>query len=208
MVRHSGGCRGRDGAPWCRHRQPKVWVLWTTSCLRLSPACIWLCRSGLWLSLLRTAVLSQLQISWFLRWEGLLWAPVVDPARRERKYYSHAPCRLCTNTAEKRDRVRRLILSLGCFHATVAEFCGEQRWAFRNGDRTAGHVSNVSRYPYFNLKCVNPLRLVSCSCMYWDSSSSEHQPRRKCMTAIRNKDNSCPTTNIGISSHILWPRFP
>ena len=77
VVRPSGGLRGRRGAPWRRYRQPRVWALRTASRLRLSPACVWLSRSGLRVCLLRTAVLSRLWVPWLLCWKGRLWAPAM-----------------------------------------------------------------------------------------------------------------------------------
>jgi hypothetical protein len=106
VVRPSGGCRGRGSAPWCRHQRPRVRILWATSCLRLPPARIWLPRSGLWVSFLRTAILSRLRVPWLLRWKGPLWTPAVD---QNKPVLSPAPRRcgvLRTNTAEKGDRVR------------------------------------------------------------------------------------------------------
>ena len=74
-----GGCRGRGGAPRCRHRRPGVRVFWTTSCLRLSPAYVRLPSSGLWVFLLRTAVLfCGLWVPWLLRGKRPLRTPVVD----------------------------------------------------------------------------------------------------------------------------------
>jgi hypothetical protein len=83
VARPRGGCWGRGSGCGDRHRRPGVWVLWTTNCLRLRPACIWLPRSGLWVCvpLLRTAVLSQVQILWLLRWKGPLWTPLVDQGK-------------------------------------------------------------------------------------------------------------------------------